>query len=114
MLIVVALRDLGRGSDRSPRLIVDGEGLYAPGFFERKIPWSSIASISVHEGPRYGDTLEFDVLDSAEFGPVASSSKRGTFDHPGSCRQRMAIRELEATTKQIRQALTGVGLERLG
>lgn len=110
ILVVVGLRDLGRASDRRPRLIIGASGLYAPGFFERTIPWSAISRLELDSGGmnRGGPGLCFDIIDSQAYGPVDSSQLRTAFDMPGLVSQRIAIGELEGGSAHVRAAIDRV------
>ena len=106
-LVFVALRDLGRSSDRRPRLVVDAEGLYAPGFFERTIPWSAIVDIRMeYAGGRASAwMLRFDVDSAADYGPSDSHRLRTAFDQPGPVTQHLHISDFEEGPEQVFNAI---------
>jgi hypothetical protein len=115
ILVVVGLRDLGRSTDKRPRLVIDTSGLTAPGFFEKTIPWSAITKLALDSGgmDRGGPGLCFDVSDSQAYGPVDSNQLRTAFDLPGPISQRIAIGELASDSVDVRAAIERFAPERL-
>ncbi len=114
-LVFIALRDLGRTSDRRPRLVVDAEGLYVPGFFERTIPWAAIVDLDLYySAGRIGAwMLRFDVDCAADYGPSDSHRLRTAFDQPGPVTQHLHISDFDEGPEQVFKAFERFALGRL-
>jgi hypothetical protein len=95
----VGLRDIGRASDRRPRFIADQEGVYAPGFFEKKLPWAAISNMMILRWAKGGPFLDFDVANGDQYGRVDSYSMRTALDEPGETRQRFAFGDYIAVSE---------------
>lgn len=87
----VGLRNIGRASDRRPRFMANAEGVLAPGFFEKMLPWSAIGELEILRWGKGGPFLDFTVHDGDSYGRVDSYAMRTAFDEPGEIRQRFAF-----------------------
>lgn len=66
-IVFIAVTYVKGVNDRSPRVIIDDEGIFATEWQGKKILWSDIKSSNVRHYPRVGRIITFELHDEAKY-----------------------------------------------
>lgn len=66
-IVFIAVTYVKGVNDRSPRVIIDDEGIFATEWQGKKILWSDIKSSNVRRYPRVGRIITFELYDEAKY-----------------------------------------------